>query len=66
MKKISNQIEKLVYLMSEDRDPKPVIRNLNIKEREQYVINGKSLKLLLMMLVQFHNVLSMGSLFGEE
>lgn len=66
MKNISKTIEAISMKLSQAEDPQQIIKDMKITDREKYLINGRALKILMFLLVQFYNILKMGELFQEE
>jgi len=66
MKDISKKIEEISMKLSQAEDPQKIIKDMKITDREKYIINGRALKILMFLLVQFYNILKMGELFQEE
>lgn len=66
MKDISSKIEEISMKLSQAEDPQKIIKDMKITEREKYLINGRALKILMFLLVQFYNVMKMGELFEED
>lgn len=66
MKNISNQIEEIAMKISIGEDPKKLIKDIKVSEREKYVLSGRATKVLLLMVMQLYNVISMSNVFPEE
>jgi len=66
MKDISSKIEEISMKLSQAEDPQKIIKDMKITEREKYLISGRALKILMFLLLQFHNVMRMGEIFKEE
>jgi len=63
---VSRQLEQVILKISEGKDPKEAIKQLKIQERNKYIVNGKIMRLLVLMLMQFYNLVSMSQIFPEE
>lgn len=66
MKNISKQIEQIAMKISIGEDPKKLIKDIKVSEREKYVLSGRATKVLLLMVMELYNVISMSSVFPEE
>jgi len=66
MKEISKHIEQIALKLSQGEDFQDIVKDIKVSEREKYLLNGRSLKILLLVLIQFSNLLKIGTLFSEE
>lgn len=66
MKDISNKILEICMKISQGESPKNIIKSIKISEREKYQLNSKALEVLLLILFQFYNLVSMLETLGIE